>query len=218
VKDWACECIFFFNYNRISMGLPNEIVDEHMNALFGQELASDLRQRTYSSPQERELSIVEALCEALNPDGKRFILPFAFKSKAGTRTSHHLIFVSKNVRGYTIMKEIMARESSSSQQGVASFTYSPADARQPLLFELARPLDELGGLLLAEFAGRSLTVQELFERHHVGRKFVEKNYKDAVVQLEAQGRASTTRTEAHRKRGQCPSDRVSVTFPEAHNG
>jgi len=28
VKDWACECIFFFNYNRINMGLNNEFVED----------------------------------------------------------------------------------------------------------------------------------------------------------------------------------------------
>lgn len=35
VKNWGCDCIFFFNYNRINMGLSNEAVQEHMNALFG---------------------------------------------------------------------------------------------------------------------------------------------------------------------------------------
>jgi three-Cys-motif partner protein len=35
LKDWACECIFFFNYNRINAGLGNAIVAEHMEALFG---------------------------------------------------------------------------------------------------------------------------------------------------------------------------------------
>ena len=34
LKDWGCECIFFFNYNRINMGLNNEIVKQHMDALF----------------------------------------------------------------------------------------------------------------------------------------------------------------------------------------
>ena len=33
LKDWGCDCLFFFNYNRISMGLPNELVEDHMNAL-----------------------------------------------------------------------------------------------------------------------------------------------------------------------------------------
>jgi three-Cys-motif partner protein len=219
VKDWACECIFFFNYNRINMGVANDIVEEHMNALFGADRADELRRATQSlSPEQRELTIVEALCKALNPDGKRYILPFAFKSEAGTRTSHHLIFVSKSVRGYTIMKEIMASESSSSQQGVASFTYNPADSRQPVLCEYARPLDELGGMLLETFAGQSLTIQQVFERHNVGKGYVEKNYKDAVILLEESGKVTTTRTEAHRKRGQCPADKVTVTFLEVQGG
>jgi three-Cys-motif partner protein len=29
VKDWGCDCVFFFNYNRISIGLNNPIVDVH---------------------------------------------------------------------------------------------------------------------------------------------------------------------------------------------
>ncbi|HLH62380.1 MAG TPA: three-Cys-motif partner protein TcmP [Ktedonobacteraceae bacterium] len=56
LKDWGCDCIFFFNYNRINMGLPNQIVDQHMDALFGQKRARDLRKRLeLLSPYEREL-------------------------------------------------------------------------------------------------------------------------------------------------------------------
>jgi len=36
LKDWGCDCLFFFNYNRTSMGLPNELVEEHMNAWSGE--------------------------------------------------------------------------------------------------------------------------------------------------------------------------------------
>ena len=43
VKDWGCDCIFFFNYNRINMDLNNDAVREHMNALFGKERADNLR-------------------------------------------------------------------------------------------------------------------------------------------------------------------------------
>ena len=64
------------------------------------------------------------------------VLPFGFTNERGTRTSHHLIFVSKHFKGYEIMKGVMASESSSSTQGVPSFRYNPADARFPLLFDL----------------------------------------------------------------------------------
>jgi hypothetical protein len=40
--------------------------------------------------------------------------------------------------------------------------YNPATQAQPLLFELARPLDELENMLLDEFAGQTLTRVEVF--------------------------------------------------------
>jgi three-Cys-motif partner protein len=43
LKNWGCDCIFFFNYNRINMGLSNELVKDHMDALFGAERAAALR-------------------------------------------------------------------------------------------------------------------------------------------------------------------------------
>ncbi len=35
IKDWACECLFFLNYNRINPGINNPMVRPHMEALFG---------------------------------------------------------------------------------------------------------------------------------------------------------------------------------------
>ena len=37
LKDWGCDAIFFFNYNRINMGITNEFVKQHIEALFGEE-------------------------------------------------------------------------------------------------------------------------------------------------------------------------------------
>src|SRR6266700_505037 len=30
LKNWGCDCVFFFNYNRINMGLNNQAVEDHM--------------------------------------------------------------------------------------------------------------------------------------------------------------------------------------------
>lgn len=66
LKNWGCDCIFFFNYNRINMGLTNPIVRDHMDALFGDERAELLRNRLEPlSPEDRETCIVEELCNAL---------------------------------------------------------------------------------------------------------------------------------------------------------
>ncbi len=179
LKDWGCECVFFFNYNRINMGLANDTVKQHMDALFGEERAAILRTKLEPlSPAQRELAIVEEICEALVEMGGKYVLPFRFRNEKGNRTSHHLIFVSKHPLGYGIMKDVMAKESSAHEQRVPTFEYNPATADQPLLFELARPLDDLEDMLLDEFAGETLTMLETFERHNHGRRYIKKNYKD----------------------------------------
>ena len=144
IKDWGCDCVFFFNYNRINAGISNPIVKEHMDALFGEERAALLRHRVKDvAPEKRQEMILEDLTQALKEMGGEFVLPFRFKNEKG-RLSHHLIFVSKHFKGYKVMKDIMAKESTTADQGVPSFAYSPADESMPLLFELSRPLEDLG--------------------------------------------------------------------------
>ncbi len=62
------------------MGLCNSAVEEHMNALFGKSRADRIRQSTkLLKPEDRELSIVEAICEALKGKEGKYTLPFRFK-------------------------------------------------------------------------------------------------------------------------------------------
>jgi len=35
VKNWGCDCVFFFNYARINAGINNDAIRPHMDALFG---------------------------------------------------------------------------------------------------------------------------------------------------------------------------------------
>jgi three-Cys-motif partner protein len=216
LKDWGCDCVFFFNYNRVNMGLGNAYVEEHMDALFGKQRAQELRPRLESlSTVDRELAIIEELCNALGASSGRYVLPFRFRNAHGNRTSHHLIFVSKHFRGYEIMKGIMAKESSCHDQGVPSLEYNPADRKYRLLFELSRPLDDLEAILLSDFAGRTATVKEVYENHNVGRQYIKKNYKDVLTKMEADGQIVADPPAAKRR---CQNgvvtfaDSVRVTF------
>jgi three-Cys-motif partner protein len=214
VKDWGCDCIFFFNYNRINMGLSNDAVKEHINALFGQVRADQVRERLKTlTPQERELTVVEYICEALKEMGGKYVLPFRFRHEMGNRTSHHLIFVSKHPKGYEIMKEIMAKESSEQRQGVPSFEYNPATLQQPLLFELTRPLDELESMLLDTFSGKTMTMAEIYHQHHVGKPYIKKNYKTALSNLESQGKITAHSPAGKKRRKGTFADDLKVTFP-----
>jgi len=215
LKNWGCDCIFFFNYNRINMGLNNENVKEHMNALFGEKRADELRVKlSLLSPYERELTIVEELGQAFKAMGYAFVLPFRFKNDRGTRTSHHLIFVSKEFRGYDIMKGIMANASSRNAQGVASFEYNPADKRMPLLMELMRPIDELAEILLSDIASKTLSVEEIYRQHSVGRRYVLKNYKEILKRLESESKIVANPPASERKKNSL-ANAVVITFPNS---
>lgn len=211
VKNWGCDCIFFFNFNRINMGLSNPYVKSHMDALFGEERADELREKISPlSAAERELVVIESLCEALQAMGGDYVLPFRFKNAESNRTSHHLIFVSKHVKGYEIMKEVMAKESSETIQGVSSFEYNPATSAQPFLFELTQPLDELADMLLMSFAGQKITMVDVYNQHHVGKKYIKKNYKNALSQLNDAGKIDVVQK---RRKGTF-ADHIIAEFPE----
>jgi three-Cys-motif partner protein len=213
IKDWGCDCVFFFNYARINAGISNPAVERHVDALFGEGRAQKLRERLPAMrPHEREALILEELAQALKEMGGNFVLPFRFKNATGTRTSHSLVFVSKHFKGYEIMKDIMAKESSVIEQGVPSLTYSPADESMPLLFSLSRPLDDLEGMLCETFAGQSLTMEDIYRRHSVDTPYIKKNYKDALLHLESNGRITA---DPAKRRKLTFADHVVATFP--HN-
>jgi len=106
----------------------------------------------------------------------------------------------------------MGNESSKSEQNVPSFSYCAADKSMPLLFEFGRPLDDLEGMLLADFSGRTLTMKAIFNNHHVGRPYLERNYKEALAKLEKKGAVSTNPS-ADKRRKNTFGDTVTVKFP-----
>ena len=219
IKDWGCDCVFFFNYTRINAGLSNSFMNLHMNALFGSERADTLRTRLLGlTPELRQAAILEELANAIRGAGGEFVLPFTFKSASGARTSHMLIFVTKHFLGYSIMKDIMARESSTEDEGVRSFCYSPADESTPWLFSLRQPLGTLKQSLLEEFAGLEIGLEDIYKSHSVDSPYVKKNYRQILKQLESDGAISARSTTGRRVAGTFPSH-VLVSFPaRTHNG
>jgi three-Cys-motif partner protein len=213
IKDWGCDCVFFFNYTRVNPSLSNSLMNHHMDALFGKERADALRARLPElTPELRQAAILEELANAIRESGGEFVLPFTFKSASGARTSHMLIFVTKHILGYSIMKDIMARESSTEDEGVPSFCYSPADAATPWLFSLSQPLGALKQSLLEEFAGQELGFKEIYESHSVDTPYVKKNYREILKQLESDGAISARSTKGKRRAGTF-AGHVLVRFP-----
>lgn len=212
LKDWGCEVLFFFNYNRVNMDITNETVTKHMEALFGADRLATLRAAVAGlSGGAREHAVMAALAEMVREVGGQFILPFRFVKDGAERTSHCLVFVSKHFLGSKIMRDVMAKASSYSVDGVASFEYNP-DPNPPLFLPDGRTVEALGESLTVELAGKMMAVGEVFERHSLDKLYVIRNYKDALMRLEARGRVLADPPSDKRREGTL-ADRVKITFP-----
>ena len=221
IKDLGCDCLLFFNYNRILPALLNDLVEGHMDDLFGEARAKELRARIAAMPRRprrrKEEAVIEGLTGAIQDVGGEYVVSLRFLKDRGRRTSHHLIFVSKHPKGYEIMKDIMAAESSFCEQGVPSYTFWPTDEMAPTLPLERRLLDELEAMLPGDFAGSCLAMKDVFLRHHIGMPYVKKNYKEALRNLEARGAVKVSPPAKKRRKGRdgklsFPDDAL-VTFP-----
>jgi len=204
VKDWGCDCLFFFNYNRINAGLTNPKVDEHVAALFGAERTGRLRRETVGlAPDDRDAVIMGALLAALQEGAGNFVHMFRFMAPDGKRTSHYLVFVSKHFKGYEIMKDIMDKASSYSESDVPSYVYTPKPP-DPRLFDAFLVEDlkrDVRALLTSE---GPLSVRDIFEKHSVGKRYVLRNYKTALKQMEVSGQVVVETGARKRRAGSMP--------------
>ena len=104
----------------------------------------------------------------------------------------------------------MAKQSSKAIASPCSATVQRTERQ--IAFELTRPLDDLEEMLLVEFAGRTMTMQQVFASHHVGRPFLSRNYKAVLKKLEEEGKITASPPAAKRKANTF-ADSVQVTFP-----
>lgn len=219
IKDWGCDCILFFNYNRINMALSNNLFKPHMQDLFGIERAGQLFMELPSlSPQVRNQKIIDAIQQELKKHGGTFSQAFCFKNAEGKRPSHYLIFVTKNIKGQEIMKGVMAKESAYIEYGVPAFEYSPDCSVQQGLLDFSRPSTTLREDLLETFVGRTIYVEDIIREHSHDKPYISKNYKDVLKKLEKEG-LIVTDPPAIRPDGTkgrpfgTLADSVKVTFP-----
>ena len=216
MKGWGSDMVLFFPFDRINAALINPKVAKHVDALFGKDRADRLRELTSGMhPENREALIIEDFAEALRERGYTYIIPYVIQYQQKDRTSHYLIFVSKHPLGYGIMKNIMYKASEDKNQGIARFGYvrSESKKRTPLLSLLNTPLDDLCEELLNTFAGRKLTMNEIYREHQktLGiNPFIEKNYKNALNLLDAAKKITTSKPD--RRHGTFADD-IVVTFP-----
>jgi three-Cys-motif partner protein len=205
---WGRDAILFFNFKRINAALSNPEFAEHMQAMFGTSRARLLSDELDGlHPHEREQRVHAEMENALHEVGVKFIQRYDFAKRHDS-----LFFMSQKEKGLRVMKNVMQKRSSTADHGVPSFSFARQAYVQGLLFAPTRtPIDTLCDELLTRFAGRTLTFEQIVREHHPGTNYVDKNYRQAMLALEAQNAISTQPKE--RRTGTFGST-VRVTFPK----
>jgi three-Cys-motif partner protein len=191
LKDWACEVLFYLNFNRIvgALAHPSPKIRAHMAALFGDRQMLEMQEALAAHPDEaeRERIVLSGTKTALREIGAEYVLPFGFRTEAG-RLDHHLVFATKNLDpAQKIMKSIMSAASSIvDEDGIGNFEFDPRiSGEQPMLLDDTRALNVLKDALLVKFRGRTLRVIQVYKEYEETAEtpFTIKNYQDALREL-----------------------------------
>jgi three-Cys-motif partner protein len=223
VSGFGSDMVLFFSFDSINRALSNDLVKDHIDALFGPKRAERLRQVVKDMrPDEREEVLIEAFIEAVTEDLEyEYVIPYVFEKEDKDRTSHYLIFISKRDLGFKIMKEIMYKESQDKAQGVAKFgsVRQVSAEKTPLLHLMNTPLSDFGRQLCADYASRSLSrkaLREDYDKFHPRNLFVDRNWRDVLSELETEGKITCVppRNERPPRKGEVTfGPNTVVTFP-----
>jgi hypothetical protein len=195
------------------MGLNNEIVREHMSSLFGVNQLSNVSHQLSlaSNSIEKKKVIIENFCLALKDNGADYVLPFSFKNNSGTKTTHYLVFITKNFLGFDKMKYIMRQESSTSGDGASSLGYNPNYKPGTLLYSSKFPLNILIDSL-KEFEGQKIPFKDLYKNHSPNNPYLKKEYKEPLLLLSNNGKLIIKPNSFKRLRKNTVPDDSSIIF------
>lgn len=211
LKDDGSECVFFFNFNRVNAAIDNDCVEEHVKRLFDATDANALREELKGlNPYQREEAVVKKLAEVIKRKHAQHVLHFRFLNDDANRTSHYLVFATKNPLGAKIMKDIMAKESSWTEGGTPGYGCSPKP-KEASIFDCIDPVTDLADELLTAFAGKTASVAGVYFDHGLERPHTPGQYKDALKRLEAEGKVAA-KPPASQRRGDTMADHVEIQF------
>lgn len=207
---FGSDILVFFNYNRINMNLSAEGMHEPIDEFFSPRRAAELRTIIERlRPAQREDAILKEMQTAIKNLGAQ-VGKFTYRSKTGTRSTHHLLCVSKHKHGMALFKEISAKESTTFEGDVPSLAHDPsANPYQPGLFSL---IEDLERDLLVTFAGKVRTPEQIYHEHHIGRPYIQRNYRQALLQLEERGAIVVDPPRATRPRAETLPRDARITF------
>lgn len=221
ISTKGSDCILFINYKKFNRFISAAHYREHFEGFFGTDIYNKLRSQfsdSMQSVQSRESLIVQSVKEALRTVRARPVEPFKFFDEDGSRTSHFLFIATKHELGESYWKDAIKPKAYASQQGVSLFEFSSkpdiskSDKIQSNFDFQDGPLDVLKRRIEAALKdGKTKTIKELASLLTAGTRYQDRNVKDALLMLEAEGKIAIVRA-TNRRVGTPVGDSALVTW------
>lgn len=217
IKEWGCDCLVFLNTKGIVRDVRHPKCLRFMVELFGEEVHKWITSKLDDKGRNKGKLILEGFRRTSVQSGAKFFLPFAFSIPNSSHPSHHLVFLTKSIRGFSVMKDVMAKYSHK-ECGIPKFVYyeGSGEVAEQTNFRFCCPMEHLRQELLTDFRGQTVQVGKIVDQYdNQGRYYLSKNIKNALLELEKQNLVVVQEDPSGRKRqrGKMP-DWLRVTFVE----
>lgn len=179
--EWGSDLFLFFNLNRIRAALKNPTVVHLMKDLFGSKYEMISNNYNNLRGKKGELFIINSFENIFN-EKNYYTVDLRINFKEKNLTSHYFLFVSKSKLGYMKMKEIFAKYSTRTNEGIPNFELInkgfeldlfPKHSISKMAFDIYSLRELFNGL----------TVESIYEYHNINKPFIKENYKNAIDSL-----------------------------------
>lgn len=202
------EVFFTFMVRDITRFITHEKLYETFSGLFGNNKWKDILD---SSKENVELALRDLYRENLHTEADvKYTLAFRVSTSEKVQTLYYLIHASNNLKGHSIMKNIMFNQSA-----VGNFAYlGPKDLaakHQTKLFDINN-IDDLKKHLVERFKGRAVEYakiqEEVCEPWYFEPPYIDKHYREALKELEKENKIKVERITSKTLRGLSEQDKI----------
>ena len=196
------EIFFTFMVRDINRFLTLGDIDTVFDELFGTNSWRNLR-----NDRNRQKSLMELYIEQLRQETPaKYSWAFRVCADERIQTTYYLIHATRHFNGLRIMKDIMYHEGAG-----GTFAYlGPDDCTvraQIKLFDDSIP--SLKSYLLKRFNSQTLTYDQILEKSYLETTMIDKHYREALKDLEKEGKIFINRVSSKTEHGLRGNDKVS---------
>lgn len=178
MENPKCEVLITFMYEEINRFVEDSKFENTLKETFGTDKWKEVGKE--QDPEKRCYFLHDLYKEQLQHEaGIKFVRSFKMVNKMN-KTDYFLFFGTNDITGLKKMKEAMWRVD---ETGSFQFSDATCDPRQSFLFELKPNFVKLKNIILANFKGKRVGIEELENFILTETPFTQNHYKRAILSV-----------------------------------